>query len=563
MSFSNEKLLKTLELDVGRTKEPTNDSTSTHWAVYLLQRNLCKKFVGDTDTTAAENGIAKFIQINNQMKLYRYPDVSDRSKLSSRIIERASALWHEQFLDSEGFPRFGLGHAYNRGMVGPGASTGATGHDMLSKLFMSKLSGTSPTLLKMYRAATRENFRWEIADLVRQSQFGGFSEVKGSTLFTVPKEATIKRVAFTEPTLNMWGQLGYGECLKDILQKHHSIDLSTQPRINSWFARAGSLNGTFATVDLVSASDTISCNFIKNHLPKRLVSDLNFIRSPRARVPGRKGWTDLNMISTMGNGFTFPLQTLIFANLVLAMYIEMKENIFDVYGKRRYGVFGDDIICVSKLYPVLLEVLTACGFQVNDKKSFSTGNFRESCGTDFFKGTNVRAVYFKECKSDAHIYSLINRLLIWSARHNVGLPNVFRYLLGLVQYRPVPYSETLTAGIYTPIRFLRARKSEFGHWTYHPLRPIVNKQVLDLSVGDMYFHGSVISAIFGSIKAHTRSLRNIEATEYKVVKEYCPTSWEYIVQKPLLQRSLYEFDAVLTKRAMYDSYLRNIGYVLG
>lgn len=559
MSVCTEKLHKTLERDLGRVKNFTEQSTPSHVACYLLQQNLVKKYTDGASSIQAEKaGIEKFELVNKQVNEWE-PPVRCVDEQVFKALRLAQQLHLSQYLDKDGFAKFGLSHAFNRGSVGSGASVGAVSSDVFGKLFKSKLTCTNKILYTLFKSATYNNFRWEIANLVRASQFGKFKVVQGSNLFTVPKETVIARVAFTEPTLNMWGQLGMGECIHDLLKQYHDIDLSVQPKYNGWFARSGSLTGEDCTIDLVSASDTIGLRFGKWHLPARLMKDLETLRSKSARLPNRGGSMTLNMISTMGNGFTFPLQTWIFANLVLAAYLELEIPTHDIYGKRTYGVFGDDIVCKKAAYPLVTKMLAACGFTVNDKKSFSTGSFRESCGKDYFRGHNVRAVYFKEYNDPAHVYSLINRLMVWSATHKVALTHTCSYLLGLVDFRPVPMSEDIMSGIRTPIEFLTSRKTDaHGNWIYHPVVPTVIKNAVEESNGDLFWHGAVLANIHGTIRSGCVVPRTVDNTVYKVIKRSCVTSWNYVVSKSVFERSLYDHDAGLTIQEFSRYFNKNI-----
>lgn len=563
MSLVTEILMKNLERDIGRVKPFSDVSTLKHVAAYQLQRSLVKKYTdGSTSAMRQKAAIDKFHIVNAQCAKYIAPSpLASRSTLTGRIFERARTLFEQQFSDRDGLYRFSLNHAFNLGGVGPGASVNAEGKDIMAKLFMSRLSCTHKHLFTLYRATTRNSFRWEVAELVRASQHGKFKVVRGSNLFTVPKDNDIDRVAFTEPTLNMWGQLGYGKLIEKVLVDAHGITISEQEPINSWFACAGSQNGNFGTIDLSSASDTISLTLCEALLPKRLMSDLKFLRSKYAKVPGCAKDTVLHMISTMGNGFTFPLETLIFSNLVLATYIECGEPVFDNYGKRRYCVYGDDIICATSVYDQVIDVLSISGFTVNKTKSYGSGAFRESCGTDFFKGHDVRGIYLKSSKSDAHVYSLINRLLQWVAKHKLPLPNTISYLLTLVPYRPVPFHESVTAGIFTPIDRLTCRKtSPCGHWYYHGLEAIAQKEAIDDEVGNLYFHGAVISAVYGGIRGQARMVRretdaplkedDIQA--WKVVKKFSPLHWEQLNHIP--RTTIYEFDAGFTSQDLAWAY---------
>lgn len=125
-------------------------------------------------------------------------------------------------------------------------------------------------------------------------------------------------------------------------------------------------------------------------------------------VDGR--WIQLEKFSSMGNGFTFELETLIFWALV--------ESLRDLRSQTggRVSVYGDDIVCPSDIATDLIELLDFCGFEVNTKKSHWAGLFRESCGEHFFRGKNVTPIYQKEVpKGRVERYRCYNRLLYHAA----------------------------------------------------------------------------------------------------------------------------------------------------
>jgi hypothetical protein len=102
----------------------------------------------------------------------------------------------------------------------------------------------------------------------------------------------------------------------------------------------------------------------------------------------------------MGNGFTFPLETLIF--WALAACCVRPEDVGKV------SVYGDDIIVPTYAYALLTEVLVAAGFLVNSKKSFVDGPFRESCGRDYLSGIDIRPSYIKDALSGSTLFVLHN-----------------------------------------------------------------------------------------------------------------------------------------------------------
>jgi len=146
-------------------------------------------------------------------------------------------------------------------------------------------------------------------------------------------------------------------------------------------AREASRSGSHATIDLEAASDSISYELVRFLLPRDWFELLDSLRSPFTLVRGK--WVKLEKFSSMGNGYTFELETLIFAALAKACGgVDLGSD---------FSVFGDDIIIPTEFASDLVSVLKFCGFSLNEKKSYLSGSFRESCGGDFFDGASVRA----------------------------------------------------------------------------------------------------------------------------------------------------------------------------
>jgi len=127
-------------------------------------------------------------------------------------------------------------------------------------------------------------------------------------------------------------------------------------------------------------------------------------------------WIPVEKISSMGNGFTFELETLIFWALTKSV-CEVNEET-----SARVIVYGDDILCPSKVMPQLLEVFDFCGFSINTEKTHYQTPFRESCGKHYFMGEDVSPIYQKELPNDlGEAYRLANRVrrlaLDWGGGH--------------------------------------------------------------------------------------------------------------------------------------------------
>lgn len=210
----------------------------------------------------------------------------------------------------------------------------------------------------------------------------------------VPKSAKTNRTVVTEPVLNGMLQLGYGDFISARLR---AVGVDTRDQsLNQRLACAGSLTGALATLDLSSASDTISTELVFHLLPVDWAFALSACRTRKVSLRGEP--LTQEKFSSMGNGFTFPLETLIF--WALARSCCGDEAVVSVY--------GDDIVVPSSHYGDVCRLLWCAGFEVNSKKSFHVGPFRESCGKDYYKGIDVRPYYQKSAVSPSTLFSLHN-----------------------------------------------------------------------------------------------------------------------------------------------------------
>lgn len=216
-----------------------------------------------------------------------------------------------------------------------------------------------------------------------EGRTGGITAVTGQLQF-VPKNAKTYRTIDVQPTLNTLLQSGIGDYMADRLRL---AGINTRDQtINQRRAREGSLDGSLATLDLSAASDTISREIVRCLLPDNWFYLLN--SAACSLTTDREAGTthSLEKFSSMGNGFTFPLETLIF----WALTASACEGEVD-----KVSVYGDDIICPIARVDTVISLLEHCGFVINRDKSFVSGPFRESCGRDYYKGIDVRPVYVK------------------------------------------------------------------------------------------------------------------------------------------------------------------------
>jgi hypothetical protein len=285
--------------------------------------------------------------------------------------------------------------------------------------------------------------------------------VEGNRLYFVPKDATTSRSICVEPTLNMFFQLGLGKIIEKRLKNFFGISLDYQPDVNRELARLGSVSGDLVTIDLSSASDSMSLNMVRTLFPPSFTQWLEILRSPCSEFNGAR--VELNMLSTMGNGFTFPLQTALFSCIVAAAYevdektrVDLPHDLHNLFTKRlpNWSVFGDDIICSQRSLSKVMRLLKLTGFEVNRDKTFFEGSFRESCGRDYFKGSDIRGVFCKTLRSPQDLFTLINLLNKWSSWQGIPVPLTVRRLLRSVPRIVVPPWENVDCGIWMPERLL-------------------------------------------------------------------------------------------------------------
>lgn len=220
---------------------------------------------------------------------------------------------------------------------------------------------------------------------------------RGNKFFTVPKDSQKDRGCCVEASLAVALQLDAGEAIVRRVEKAYQVDMAQAPDYHKWLAQLASRLGTFATIDLSNASDTVARRLVELLLPDDWYAMLNSLRARTTAIEGKVVY--LEKFSSMGNGFTFPLETLLFRTLCAAV------------GSHCASVFGDDIIIETEHAKDLLAALRFFGFTPNAKKTFCEGPFRESCGGDYFEGQAVRPHFLKELPTEPqHWVALANGL---------------------------------------------------------------------------------------------------------------------------------------------------------
>lgn len=237
---------------------------------------------------------------------------------------------------------------------------------------------------------------------------GEMSWVRGNRYLTVPKTALIDRSIAVEPAINVFYQLGLGSAIRQRLRNATGWCLDTAQERHRLRAKEASVSLKFATLDLSNASDTVSIELVRLLLPPRWFEELYALRSPFTLVDGK--WRRLEKFSSMGNGYTFELETLLFSALLSVL---LEETGHQGQLGEDLMVFGDDLIIPDEAAGSAVSMLAYFGFSTNPEKSFmGPVPFRESCGGDFFQGIDVRPYYIKELVNDpGELLPFINGVL--------------------------------------------------------------------------------------------------------------------------------------------------------
>lgn len=308
-----------------------------------------------------------------------------------------------------------LDKIYDMCDFGPGACVGVSGNlTNFGRKFLSSRWSVTPLSLSFSIPALWKHEQLRILilgnepvcldyELFRSRVMAKVEMVSHNNINFVPKTFKTLRSIASEPMLNGFVQKGIDQYLRQRLARV-GLDLTDQSR-NSEMARLGSMGGfnPYCTIDLSSASDSLSYEVVKDLLPYDWFDLLDRTRSRFYKYKG--DIAKYHKFVSMGNGFCFPLQTLIFAAACYAVCVSNGAP-------KDFRVYGDDIVVRQSEALQVLELLKFLGFRNNVDKTFITGSFRESCGTDWYGGLDVRPVYLDfRFRDTRDLYKLHNATL--------------------------------------------------------------------------------------------------------------------------------------------------------
>jgi len=294
---------------------------------------------------------------------------------------------------------------------GPGATVSdpATATTVLDKVcsLPTMTKGCEP-LLTLWRGTLWERSHNQL--VVSEGRPYSPEVVEGNVFFCVPKEATTFRGCCKEASINVSYQLPIGRAIRRNLKRNFAYDIDSRADLHRLKAREGSATGRIATIDSMRASDTMAYQLVQAVASRAGLwfELLDTVRAPQTLFKGQ--WVRLEKFSSMGNGCTFELETVLFLSLALAIATVRGEDALELLRVGDISVFGDDIIVPTSMAAEVVNLLGACGFTVNSRKSYLDGEFRESCGGDFFNGMGVNTPKLR--KDDLQVAD-------WFSLHNL------------------------------------------------------------------------------------------------------------------------------------------------
>lgn len=222
---------------------------------------------------------------------------------------------------------------------------------------------------------------------------------QNSRLIAVPKTATKPRLISIEPAVMQFLQQGLEAYMLDKMQRNWFSNYRDQEP-NQHLARLGSIDSSFATIDLSAASDRVHNGLVEGLFKGTTLGFfLQKFRTEDVDLPSGKS-LHLKKFASMGSATTFPVQIIVFSTIVCLGIADARgislESSARLMMAEQARIYGDDIIIPTDTAGHVMKLLESNGLKVNTDKSFYSGNFRESCGSDWFYGFSVKPIYARK-----------------------------------------------------------------------------------------------------------------------------------------------------------------------
>jgi hypothetical protein len=304
-------------------------------------------------------------------------------------------------------------------------------------------------------------------------------------VITVPKTLKTPRIIAVEPVYMQYLQQAIFLALSEFTREDYllrALICSDSQTPNQELAREGSITGLLATLDLSEASDRVSNQHVRALLVNHplLAEMVDATRTRKADVSGQT--VRLAKFASMGSALCFPMEAIVFMTAIFvgienALNTRMTRKMINSYvGKVR--VYGDDIVVPVDLVHEVVESLESFGFKVNSMKSFWTGKFRESCGKEYFNGSDVSIVRVREMlpQRRSDVGGIVSTVALRNNLFEAGMHSTAKHLDSVIE-RLIPFP------LVSPDSSVLG-KHEFGQFQTermcsHLHRPMVKAMVVE------------------------------------------------------------------------------------
>jgi hypothetical protein len=227
-------------------------------------------------------------------------------------------------------------------------------------------------------------------------------------LVEVPKTWETYRLITPLTLIGLFYSYGIGRIIT-VRLKECGLDIARLQGQHRQLVKQMSVNLRGATADLSAASDSITSALLNRVLPRSWYNALKktFVRTLNS---DDQSFSSVSVLP-MGNGATFPTETLVFYCLTKAIG-ELAEE------KGVYSVYGDDLIYPSRIHKYVAAVFPQLHLKLNVEKTYVSYPFRESCGSDYYRGEDVRPYFLKgeakhltRVRYEAFLYKVYNGLV--------------------------------------------------------------------------------------------------------------------------------------------------------
>jgi hypothetical protein len=339
----------------------------------------------------------------------------------------------------------------------------------------------------------------------------------------VPKDLKTARSICMEPNVLMFFQQGVWDRIEDTLTRtpfKRWIRFRNQ-KYNKDLATFGSATGEIDTIDLSSASDSVTLTLVKRIFPPTWSIAMRATRSDKCVLPNGKTHR-LTKFAPMGSALCFPTQSIIFASVCIYAALVYQQHVtgVELFGRitdslvrdiansfRRYpevdgfagssaeicrisdpskekgftsaktfqplGIYGDDICVDRRLTDEVVNILHRLGFRVNHGKSFKGSQaFRESCGAFSLAGHRVDPMYYRvfipgeqDASSVASMVALANRC------YDRRYLNLRRFLVRYLLYEKIKGHRKIAKN---HLLFVSPESEVFGIKSEHPYNALLH-----------------------------------------------------------------------------------------